>query len=69
MGATMAKPIKAVVVGKWSVGLHNPTGSTILTFEFTDRKPMTFLLDQMTANDIAQAIVAQSAKSVSPPLN
>ena len=51
--------VVAIPVGKWALGYHHPTNASILKFEWTNRQPMTFAIQQDDAVKIAKQILAQ----------
>ena len=61
----MAKPVQAVVVGKWAVGFNKSRDMTLLQFEFTDRPAINLALSRQDADQIAKAMLEQLRKS--PP--
>lgn len=57
----MSEQIKAINVGKWTVGYSTIGDKTILSFEFPDKPPMNFAIPSDKVGTIADALV--SAKS------
>lgn len=51
--------IKAIVVGKWSLGHHAKERLTILRFDFTDREPLIIAVPNEEADKIAVALIEQ----------
>ena len=57
----MSQQIKAINIGKWTVGYSTRGDKTILSFEFPDKPPMNFAIPSDKVETIADALV--SAKS------
>ncbi len=61
------KPMKAILVGRWHVGHSNSTGHTILSFEFSNKRPVNLAISRDEAEKIAIAILRQIASPPSKP--
>jgi hypothetical protein len=61
MEIEMAEQIEALVVGKWHLRYAHGADGCVLSFEFTDRAPMHFLIPLNEAAAMAQAILDQKA--------
>jgi hypothetical protein len=63
----MPGPLKAVIVGKWSVGSADSGKVVILNCEFSEREPITLALPLNEAGPIAEAIQAVMKSLTKPP--
>lgn len=46
-----------IPVGKWTIGFHHPTRSTVLTFEWTDRDAVNYAIPPDQAEELAKQIL------------